>query len=148
MEFDIGSNDMPAVGWIDEHGLPPELLFNYIAGPGRSGPQTELKAPRPPDAAKRQSGVEMHEIRRQPRRQPTEVVPPSSRAGAAVAIRSACAQRRHALAHQHPDRAGEVDVGPGQRAVRQRQPPVAAQDRAGRSARSRRGRSPPPPSRR
>lgn len=26
VEFDIGSNDMPAVGWIDRHGLPPDLL--------------------------------------------------------------------------------------------------------------------------
>ena len=28
VEFDIGSNDMPAVGWIEEHGLPPELVFD------------------------------------------------------------------------------------------------------------------------
>jgi hypothetical protein len=26
VEFDIGSNDMPAVGWMEEHGLPAGLL--------------------------------------------------------------------------------------------------------------------------
>jgi hypothetical protein len=26
IEFDIGGNDMPAAGWVEEHGLPPTLL--------------------------------------------------------------------------------------------------------------------------